>query len=98
MDEILYNLKLTNTMKNQVLKDVSDIFDYSSTGDKKEELGMSISSCILALMVLSRRFGIDIHELREYIMERINTGIAERDICETKFNDLSTIAKFIRGD
>lgn len=98
MEEILYNLKLTTDMKNQLLKDVSDIFEFSSKGNCKEELSQSIGSCMLALMLLSRRCGIEPEKLREQIMHRVNTGIAERHICETQFGDLTTIANFIRGD
>lgn len=98
MDEILYNLKLTTTVKNELLKDIGSIFDYSSQRDKKEELTQTIGSCFLELMILCRRYGIDMKTVNSYMMDRINTGILDGHMCETKFGDLSKIANYIRGD
>lgn len=98
MEEILYNVKLAAVMKNQILRDVSDIFEYSTKAEYKEELSDSVASCILALMLLSRRCGIGLEEIQKDLLSRINTGIADRSICETRFHDLSNIAQFIRRE
>lgn len=98
MEEILYNLKITTDLKNQLLKNVGEIFEYSSQGGCKQELTGSLASCILALLLLSRRYGIDEEKLLAEIFARINTGIADRNICEVQFGDLEKIAKLLRGD
>lgn len=98
MDDIFYNLKLTTSVKNELLKEVGNIFYYSSERDKKQELSQSIGASMLALMLLCRRYGIDLEGMEKYVMTRIATGIAEGDMCEEKFNDLTTIANYIRGE
>ena len=98
MEEILYNLKIITDMKNQLLKDVGEIFEYSSQGGCKEELTGSLASCVLAVILLGKRYGIGEELLFKEVMKRVDTGIADRHICETRFNDLSQLAKYIRGD
>lgn len=98
MEEIIYNLKLTTSIKNELLRDISNLFKYSSERDKKMELTSSIGDCVFSLMLLCRRYGIDYKDVESCVMDRILNGIAKNELCEEKFGDLSSLAKQIRGN
>ena len=97
MENILFNLRLVEGVKSGIIRDAADIIEQSGC-DRNEELKESAASCILKIMLLTKHCGIETEQLFESLLLRISTEIANGNPFETKFNDLSSMAKFIRRD
>ena len=97
MENILFNLRLIEGVKSGIIRDAADIIEQSGC-DRNEELKESAAACILKILLLTRHCGVDTEQLFESLLLKISTEIANGNPFETRFNDLSMVAKFIRRD
>ncbi len=98
MNDIISNVKVSSWLKNQLLKNVSDIFTLSQNKDNKDDLVDALSSSLLICYLLSCRFAIDLETINEEVLNKVKLGIQNHHICEREFCDLSLILKHIRGE
>ncbi len=95
--DITKNVKIIEWIKNEILMNVSDLFNLLFKGVKSidDSLQNSIANIIMLSYLLGKRLGISFENIDYKIKEKAKQGIKDEHSIETWFGDLSNLEKHI---
>ncbi|MBC6696274.1 MazG-like family protein [Terrisporobacter mayombei] len=95
--DITKNVKIIEWIKNEILMNVSDLFNLLFKGVKSidDSLQNSIANIIMLSYLLGKRLGISFEDIDYKIKEKAKQGIKDEHSIETWFGDLSNLEKHI---
>ena len=95
--DITKNVKIIEWIKNEMLMNVSDLFNLLFKGVKPIDNGFqnAIANIIMLSYLLGKRLGISFDQIDYKIKEKAKEGIKEEHSIETWFGDLSELEKHI---
>ncbi|WP_297134199.1 MazG-like family protein [Terrisporobacter sp.] len=95
--DITKNVKIIEWIKNEILMNVSDLFNLLFKGVKSidDSLQNSIANIIMLSYLLGKRLGINFEDIDYKIKEKTKQGIKDEHSIETWFGDLSSLEKHI---
>lgn len=95
--DITKNVKIIEWIKNEILINVSNLFNLLFKGVKPIDNGFqnAIANIIMLSYLLGKRLGISFDEIDYKIKEKVKEGIKEEHSIETWFGDLSELEKHI---
>ena len=95
--DITKNVKIIEWIKNEILMNVSDLFNLLFKGVKSidDSLQNSIANIIMLSYLLGKRLGISFEDIDYKIKEKAKQGIKDEHSIETWFGDLSNLEKNI---
>ena len=95
--DITKNVKIIEWIKNEILMNVSDLFNLLFKGVKSidDSLQNSIANIIMLSYLLGKRLGISFEDIDYKIKEKTKQGIKDEHSIETWFGDLSNLEKHI---
>lgn len=95
--DITKNVKIIEWIKNEILMNVSDLFNMLFKGVKSidDSLQNSIANIIMLSYLLGKRLGISFEDIDYKIKEKAKQGIKDEHSIETWFGDLSNLEKHI---
>ena len=93
--DITKNVKIIEWIKNEILMNVSDLFNLLFKGVKSidDSLQNSIANIIMLSYLLGKRLGISFEDIDYKIKEKAKQGIKDEHSIETWFGDLSNLEK-----
>lgn len=91
--DITKNVKIIEWIKNEILMNVSSLFNLLFKGVKPIDDGLqnAIANIIMLSYLLGKRLGISFDEIDYKIKEKIKKEIKEEHSIETWFGDLSKL-------
>ncbi len=91
--DITKNVKIIEWIKNEILMNVSNLFNLLFKGVKPIDDGLqnAIANIIMLSYLLGKRLGISFDEIDYKIKEKIKKEIKEEHSIETWFGDLSKL-------
>lgn len=95
--DITKNVKIIEWIKNEILMNVSDLFNMLFKGVKSIDYSLqnSIANIIMLSYLLGKRLGISFEDIDYKIKEKAKQGIKDEHSIETWFGDLSNLEKHI---
>lgn len=95
--DITKNVKIIEWLKNEILINVSNLFNLIFKGVKPIDDGLqnAIANIIMMSYLLGKRLGISFDEIDYKIKEKVKEEIKDENSIETWFGDLSNLEKHI---
>ncbi len=97
--DITRNVKIIEWMKNEILINVSDLFNILFKGVKSidETLQDILANIIMLTYLLAKRLGISFNEIDYRIKEKISLGVKENHSIEKWYGDLTNLKNHIEN-
>lgn len=97
--DITRNIKIIEWMKNEILINVSDLFNILFKGVKSidETLQDILANIIMLTYLLAKRLGISFNEIDYKIKEKISLGVKENHSIEKWYGDLTNLKNHIEN-
>ena len=94
---ITKNVKIIEWIKNEILINVSNLFNLIFKGVKPidDKLQNALANIIMLTYLLGKRLGVSFHEIDYKIKEKSRELIKEEHSIETWFGDLSKLEEHI---
>ncbi len=92
------NLKAVDTIKSEILYEVSRLYHYLSEYNDDDNLGdvtEAVATIIAMDYILARRVGISFSDIDKKILSFLNMAIDQNHELEIEFSDMSDLKRYI---